>query len=231
VTTEAVRVGGLADRMAALVAAWDAVRDGRAVFLDCYTTMTRAVHAAIADERFADADWVARLLERFAEYYFDSIDGGASGRAVPEPWVLAHAAAVGYDAHPLQLLLAGVSAHINYDLVLTLVDVLGTEWDQLDEAGREQRHADYTAINAVIAETADLVQDRVLERRAPTLAAADVVLGRWDEALVVRLLTGWRNEVWRRAAVILDEPDTDRRAALVQRIERRCVRRARLLLV
>jgi hypothetical protein len=217
--------------MAALVAAWDAAGDGRAVFLDCYTTMTRAVEAAIAEQRFDDATWVATLLARFADYYFDSIDGGSSGHPVPEPWVLAHAAAVGHDAHPLQLLLAGVSAHINYDLVLTLVDVLGDEWDQLDDVRRQRRQHDYALINAVIAETADLVQDHVLERRSPTLAAADIVFGRWDEVLVVRLLTGWRNEVWRRAVAILDEPDPERRSSQVLAVERRCVRRARRLLV
>ena len=49
----------------------------------------------------ADGDWVGRLLDRFAEYYFDSIDGGPEGRPVPSPWVLAHAAAIGA---PLMLL-------------------------------------------------------------------------------------------------------------------------------
>lgn len=228
---DAARVAELAERMACLVGDWDAVGDGRAVFLDCYAAMTRAVHAAIVGERFADPVWVAGLLERFADFYFASIDGGAAATSVPEPWILAHAAAVGYDAHPLQLLLAGVSAHINYDLVLTLVDVLGEEWADLDAGGRERRFIDYSTINAIIAETADHVQEEVVVRRARTMATLDRVLGGWDEALAVRLLTGWRADVWQRALEIIDEPDGERRSVLVGRVERRCVRRARLLLL
>lgn len=219
------------DRMAAQLAAWDDAGDGRAVFLDCYCQMTQAVLHAVDDGRFADPSWVALLLDRFADYYFISIDGGDGAQPVPEPWVLAHAAAVGNDAHPLQLLLAGVSAHINYDLVLALVDLLDDEWPSLDAAGRERRRHDYDVINLVIAETADAVQDRVVERRAPELSVVDVVMLGWDERLAVRLLTGWRRQVWRHAVELLDDREPETRRARVMRIEHRCVRRARRLLL
>ncbi len=215
--------------MAARAAAWDRVGDGRAVFLDCYSRMTDAVVCAVADGRFVDGDWVLELLQRFAAYYDASIDGGDAGVLVPEPWVLAHAAAVGNDAHPMQLLLAGVNAHINYDLVLTLIDLLEPEWPSLDVDAVERRRRDYDAINQVIAETADLVQDRVLERRAPWLDLLDRGLGRWDERLAVRLLGGWRSRVWRQTTELLTL-DADRRAERVGAIERQCARRARLLL-
>lgn len=227
-------VGGvesLVDRMAAQVAAWDEAGDGRAVFLDCYAEMTRAVERAIGAGRFADPSWVALLLDRFAAYYFESVDGGVAGRPVPEPWVLAHAAAVGCDAAPMQLLLAGVSAHINFDLVLALVDVLNGEWASADEHRRAERRADYDEINQVIAETADLVQDRVLERRSPALALVDPVLGRVDERLAVHLLTRWRRRVWRHAEAVLAESDAAARVERVAMIERQCVRRARWILL
>ena len=134
------------DRMRDLVCEWDEVGDGRAVFLDCYAHMTEAVETALERNRFAD-------------YYFDSIDGGERAAPVPQPWVLAHAAAVGNDATVPQLLLAGVNAHINYDLV-----------------------------NCIISETADRVQDDVLERRVPLLDTVDHRLGRWDERVTTRLL-------------------------------------------
>lgn len=221
----------LIERMAAQVAAWDAAGDGRAVFLDCYTEMTRSVSRSIAANRFADPAWVSNLLDRFAHYYFVSVDGGEEGRTVPEPWVLAHAAAVGSDAAPLQLLLAGVSAHINFDLVLTLVDVLDDEWPGADDAVRVRRRSDYDEINLVIAETADLVQDRVLERRSPGLGYVDPILGHLDERLAVRLLTGWRTRVWRQAEAILDDRDPARRAERVATVERQCARRARWILL
>lgn len=222
------RVDELAARMAAQVVEWDAVADGRAVFLDCYTVMTRSVGQSLAHDRFEDPAWVTRLLERFADYYFASLGDITT---VPEPWLLAHAAALGRGASELQLLLAGVSAHINYDLVLTLVDVLDDEWVELGPSGRTLRQRDYDEINAVIADTVDLVQDSVVERRAPALEALDPLLGRWDERLAVRLLSGWRRRVWRQAVDILDERESERRAARVRILEQQCARRARWMLV
>ena len=217
--------------MAAQLAAWDDTGDGRAVFLDCYLRMTRSVLERIDERGFDDSDWVAGLLERFAGYYFDSLDGGPDGRPIPEPWVLAHAAAVGNDAHPFQLLIAGVNAHINYDLVATVVDVLDDEWDGLDEVGRQARRQDYDVINDVIAATADLVQDRVLVRRVRWMGLADRALGRWDERTAVKLLTTWRTQVWRHAMEVLDEPDPARREGRLAALERQCTRRARWLLL
>ena len=217
--------------MAAQLAAWDHAADGRAVFLDCYLRMTHAVLDRVDASGFEDPAWVTRLLDRFATYYFDSLDGGPEGRPVPAPWVLAHAAAVGSDAHPLQLLVAGVNAHINYDLVATTVELLDAEWAELDDVGRAARRRDYDSINEVIAATADLVQDEVLERRVALFAVADTLLRRWDERAAVKLLTTWRAQVWRHTTELLDEPDGGRREARLASIERQCERRARWLLL
>jgi len=217
--------------MAAQVAEWDAASDGRAIFLDCYRTMTDAVVERIESGAFVDGEWVGRLLDRFADYYFVSIDGGAEVLTVPEPWVLAHAAAVGNDAAPIQLLLAGVNAHINYDLVLTLVDLLDDEWPASSQEHREARRRDYDLVNVVIAETADLVQDDVLERRSPWLDVFDRGLGRLDERMAVRLLSGWRTRVWRQATDLLERRDPADRATQIAVIEQQCVRRARWILL
>jgi hypothetical protein len=219
------------DRMASQLSEWEHRGDGRAVFLDCYRNMTEAVLDSVERDEFVDGVWVSALLDRFAGYYFDSIDGGPDVRPIPSPWVLAHAAAVGNDASALQLLLAGVNAHINYDLVLTLVDVLDDEWVDLGDRGRAHRRADYDRINVVIADTADRVQDDVLERRSPWLDAFDRGLGRWDERTAVRLLTTWRTRVWRQATELLDGDDPAERAGRAAAIERQCTRRARWLLL
>jgi hypothetical protein len=219
------------ERMTAQVAEWEAQRDGRAVFLDCYARMTAAMNDEIAHGLFEDPVWVATLLDRFAIFYFDSIDGGEGGARIPEPWLIAHAAAVGFDASPLQLLLAGVNAHINYDLVLTLVDLLAPVWHELDADQREMRRRDYDHVNDVIVATVDLVQDEVVERYACWCAALDIVMGRLDEALAARLLIGWRRRVWRQAAAILDQADRSLDADRFAAIERQCLRRSQLILL
>ena len=226
-----VEADPIVDRMQRLLDEWEVAGDGRAVFLDCYVTMTRAVHAELDDGFFDDDAWVRSLLERFADYYFDSIDGGPDAVEIPAPWGLAHAAAVGHDAAPVQLLLAGINAHINYDLVLALVDVLDDEWPRLDSVGRARRRADYDRINEVIEATADTVQDHVLERRSPWLDLFDRSLGRWDETLAVRLLSSWRSRVWQEATKVLDLDEPAARTARTARLSQRCARRATWLLL
>jgi hypothetical protein len=219
------------ERMTSQVTEWEEQRDGRAIFLDCYARMTAAMNEALARGEFEDSVWVATLLDRFAAFYFDSIDGGETGARIPEPWLIAHAAAVGFDASPLQLLLAGVNAHINYDLVLTLVDLLASDWPDMDDSQRAMRQRDYDRVNDVISATVDLVQDEVVERYARWCDGLDIVLGRLDEMLATRLLVGWRRRVWRQAVTILDETDRSLDADRFAAIERQCLRRSRLILL
>ena len=60
------------DRMAVQLAAWEDTGDGRAIFLDCYLRMTHAVLERIDAHGFDDPIWVAGLLDRFADYFFES---------------------------------------------------------------------------------------------------------------------------------------------------------------
>jgi hypothetical protein len=218
------------DRMERQVRSWDDTGDRRAVFLSCYLRMTESVHDAVDSHRFADGPWVGRLLDRFAGFYFDSVDQWErSDERLAKPWAMAHRAAVERSAAPLQLLLAGVNAHINYDLVLTLVDLLDDDWSTMDAADRIGRYRDYDLINTIIAETADRVQDEVLERYSPRLDLVDRALGGLDERLMIRLLLRWRRDVWDRAVVLLD--DRDGRPGHAGRVEARCARRSRWLLI
>jgi hypothetical protein len=74
-------------------------------------------------------------------------------------------------------LLLGVNAHINYDLVLTLVDLLEPEWKQLSAEQCQQRHSDYCHVNEIISLTIDIVQDDVLERSIPTICGDEIIVG------------------------------------------------------
>ena len=104
----------------------------------------------------------------------------------------------------LQRLFLGVNAHINYDLVLTLIDLLRDEWSHLDEHGIAHRLSDHRKVNEIIANTIDEVQDTILEREAPALDLIDKGLGRLDEMLIAKLITAWRDRVWEQAVYLLD---------------------------
>lgn len=220
----------IASRMAALVTLWESDADQRAIFLRCYLMMTRNMQIAIANVEFKDPTWVDYLLTRFADYYFAALDAyGRDHTAAPRVWQIAHDAAHQPGVWALQKLLLGVNAHINYDLVLTLVEVLRVEWQNLTDAQRNQRHADYSYVNQIIARTIDAVQDQILEPAMPVLALLDALLGRMDEKLVSRVLTAWRDQVWREAVQILEAADAAEQARIIQQVEARALREARLI--
>jgi hypothetical protein len=213
-------------RMQALIDGWEPVRDRRAIFLTCYLMMTRNMLVHAAGGGFHDTPWMSALLYRFIEYYFDALD--AWGRApdqAPAAWQRAFDATQQPDLHVLQNLMLGVNAHISYDLVYALLDVLRPDWDALDEARREQRFQDYVIVNRVICETLDAVQDGVVERYSPAMNWVDRGFGRLDEWTTERMIARWREDAWESALALLAAPDADR-DALCAEVEARAVRRA-----
>lgn len=216
--------------MTAQVATWQAQGDRRAIFLDCYLRMTHNMFAALDAGEFADAVWVTHLLDRFADYYFDALTSYEQGAVAPPVWQVAHDAARRSETLTLQNLLLGVNAHINYDLVLVVAELLQPEWPQSTEVQRRQRYADYTHVNAIIARTIDEVQDEIIEPTAPALRIVDLLLGPLDEWATTRLIAGWREEVWRHAVAMLEAADEANREALRSAVEATTLRRAAWML-
>ena len=207
-------------RMQSLVSQWQEAANPQAVFLSCYMMMTGNTLAAIEGQEFADPAWVGRLLDRFAEYYFVALESYERDRAAAPPvWQLAHDATRDPDALPVQNLLLGVNAHINYDLVLTLDDLLRPDWPGMSHDQRATCFDDYCHVNDIIGRTIDDVQDQVLEPAMPAMDIVDKLLGPLDERLISALITGWRETVWENAASLLEAKDEGERLALLQGVE------------
>lgn len=215
------------DRMRLLASTWQREGDSRAIFAEAYGTMTSNVLDTLESGAFRDPAWVARLLDRFADLYFEAVDAHAAGADCPEAWRIAFDAAPRSDLHPLQHLFLGVSAHINRDLAFALADVLD-DWHEFDPMARAGRHDDHEAVNSVIARTIDQVQADVIVPHAPAMGVLDRVLGGVDEWLFSRLIAGWREAVWMDAVDLL-ESDGASRQVVERRIEARAVRMAGLL--
>jgi hypothetical protein len=217
--------------MQALVQQWESAADRRAAFLSCYLLMTRNMLAAIDKGEFGDALWVSRLLHRFADYYFDALAAyDQDSPATPPVWRQAHNATLQPGTQVLQHLMLGVNAHINYDLVLTLVDLLEPEWTQLSPEERARRHADHCHVNDVIGRTIDAVQDSIIERFMPVMDIVDKLLGPIDELVVAQLLTRWREDVWKHALQLLEAPEPGEREHLRQELEATALQRAETIL-
>lgn len=218
--------------MAVRLHEWEAVSDGRQIFLDCYARMTRNMLAAIGRGRFEDSVWVAGLLNHFADYYFDALAAfDKASEGVPPIWDHTHRAALNPRTTAVQNLLLGVNAHINFDLVFALFDVLESEWPTADDALRASRYRDHCMVNHIIGETVDEVQDEVIERYAPSLDLIDKVAGPVDEWFVSWMIAKWREEVWQRAVRMLSCSTDADRDAIRHDVASSAMERARLLLI
>jgi hypothetical protein len=220
------------DRMQELVNQWEQAGDRRADFLICYHLMTSNMLAAIQAGEFHDPRWVEALLEHFAEYYFVALDDYELDSAgTPAVWRLTFDTATQDQVLVLQNLLLGINAHINYDLVLALVDMLDPEWTSLSPERRQVRYEDHRHVNDIIGRTVDSVQDQVVKPGLPAMRVVDALFGPMDEWMASRLISHWRESVWDAATRMLDCIVSEEREALRTDIEAEALRRARAILI
>ncbi|PLX31695.1 MAG: hypothetical protein C0600_04895 [Ignavibacteria bacterium] len=219
------------DRMEILAAGWERSADRKAVFLRCYSMMTGNTLLAIGKMEFRDNAWVRRLLDRFAEYYFEALETYERDPVqAPAVWRITHDVAHQQDLWTLQHLLLGVNAHINYDLVLTVAELLQDEWQNLGDAKRAQRQEDFNYVNAIIARTIDAVQDDILAPDMPALGVVDTLLGRLDEFVISRIIASWRDAVWKQAVVLVELESENARIEHVNAIEAAVINKADALI-
>ena len=218
------------NRMQALIDRWEAANDERRIFLSCYRMMTSNMFSALEQSVFLDSAWVDHLLHRFSEYYFVALEAYEQDPiAAPPVWQLAHDTARNPDSLALQKLLVGVNAHINYDLVLTIVELLKSDWPDLTEEQRFSRYTDFCNVNEVINQTIDAVQDQILEREMPVMDLIDRLLGPLDELMISGLITRWRENVWRNATLLLEAVDPGEQSRLVEQVEQEALKTGRLI--
>jgi hypothetical protein len=192
--------------------------------------MTERTVEAIEAGEFGDGVWVRRLLERFADSYFRAVDAFEQGDPeTPEAWRLALEAVSRPGVGVLQHLLLGVNAHINYDLVFTLAELLDPEWRHLEPSGRSGRWEDHRRVDGIIATAIDEVQREVVAARSPWLGVVDRALGPLDERAFSALIRSWRSDVWDHAVALVSTPP-GRRSVITAEVGERAVSRSRLLL-
>ncbi len=214
------------EKMGTYVEKWKSINDSRFVFLSCYHLMSSNMIRAIESGEFNDPEWVEELLHLFADYYFEGLSCYECGSSTPKVWEHAHKASLDNDLSELQNLILGVNAHINYDLVLALYDMLKPSWNTLSDIERKERFEDHCHVNHVIAQTIDRVQDDILEPLNPTLDWIDRLFGRVDEYLISRLISSWRTEVWNNTQLLLNIQSSQEREAFRLNLEKKVLQRA-----
>lgn len=218
------------EQMQTLVHQWEETANSKAIFLRCYLMMTNNTLVEIQQKKFGDPAWVNNLLHHFADYYFVALRAYKKDPLTASTvWQLTFGATLDPHTLPIQNLLLGVNAHINYDLVFAVADLLKPEWNELSDEQRASRYSDYCRINDIIAKTIDVVQDQVLEPAMPEIGIIDKLLGGLDELLISRLITDWRETVWKNTCRLLDTSDDGEYATFAQEIEEEALKLGRLI--
>ena len=114
-------VDGVLDRLRVIDGALPA-GDGVAVFNRLYLEVTHRIATAIEADDFADAGFMAELDVRFANRWLAAYDAAVAGREPSAAWQPLFEQRVATGILPIQHALAGMNAHIEYDLPLAVVE-------------------------------------------------------------------------------------------------------------
>ncbi|HZQ85891.1 MAG TPA: DUF5995 family protein [Acidimicrobiales bacterium] len=117
-------------------------RDGLACFNHLYTVITAQVQRDYLDGKFSDGDFITRLDVAFANRYLRAVEAGTG--LAPAPWRCLLELRSDRRISPLAYAVAGVSAHVNYDLAFAVVET-GMEMGRFAPTD----HDDYRHLNTI----------------------------------------------------------------------------------
>jgi len=170
--------------------------DGVRAFNEMYLVTTRNVEAAITGMHFADSAFMTRLDIVFAQLYLGALRRFVAGqRPVARCWAVLYDARARRDVLQLQFAVAGMNAHINYDLAHALVLTAREFGGGLDGA----RRRDFLAINEILGRTQAVVRAQLL---AGPLAGLDHALGARDDRVSLWGIERAREFAWHSAMAL-----------------------------
>ncbi|MGY1454741.1 DUF5995 family protein [Streptomyces sp. SS8] len=166
--------------------------DGVAAFNRVYLSVTLSVRHSLVDGLLPRPRSAAALAAVFAGRYPATVDLAAAGEPVPACWRPLFRARHRTGLHPAQFALAGVNAHIGYDLALAVVETArahGCEPSALQGA--------FDRIGDALVE----LEERIREDLAPGPAPLDIA----DP--LTHLIAGWdmeraRDSAWSAARLL-----------------------------
>ena len=218
---EGTTVGAIVDRLDDIIR--DARRDGSGLgyFAALYRAVTLRVEEGIAAGRYENSSRMERLVTVFAYRYLYALDRFQHGESPGSSWRIAFEAASRWRPIVLQHLLLGINAHINVDLgVACALTSPGSDVADL--------RPDFDAINDVLGELTDEVQDK-LGRVWPPLVWLDWIGARSDEETFHFSLRKARIAAW-NAAERLASLNPEAMADEVQQLDERAAILGHLIL-
>ena len=193
-------------------------RDGVAAFNHLYTVITKEVLRQINKQTFfEDEAFIIALDVAFANRYFDALRAHeAAPDTAPRSWAALFEHRSEPDVLPMQFAVAGVNAHVNYDLPFALIDACR----QLDRPLEHVNHKnDFNQINAIFATEMEDLRMHFESRLGRFIDEylvpyVDNLLGRWS-------VKAAREAAWLKAEVLEaarnDPVDTEKHRLLIDK--------------
>jgi len=200
-------------------------RDARAAFPDVYAVITQKVIERLGDGSgyFRAPEFISMLVGVFTTRYLQTLDWSLRGlpqdcRGWDLAYVLAASNALPATAHAA----LGISAHINYDLALGIHEVVIRLGARRDPARLALFKHDHDAVNALLA--ASFPESARRLRRTHCCALANLLPDaaiQWLTPYLLKVLAGWRDDVWRSMLALLEATSAAERAAIIGRMDDR----------
>ncbi len=192
-------IAGVVDQLVAVQDALNGVPDlfhdnPIADFNNLYLTITRRILRRDEDGDFHDPHFIARLDVEFAIRYLDALRSfGGGAETVPAAWKVLLGRYNDASLRSLPCAVAGVNAHINFDLAFALI----ATWEQLGHAPHASpQHHDYLLVNEVFAQAIPGLRRRYL---AGWQRCVDAINGTFDDWYQNVLVECTRARAWERA--------------------------------
>lgn len=191
-------------------------------FAALYRRVTAEVKRQIEAGAFADGTRMAEFDIRFARRYLDAWKARERGEKTTEVWRVALGCDRAFWPLVLQHLLVGMNAHINLDLGIAAAEAAPGETIHALEA-------DFNAINEILCNMIDDVQDRLTEVW-PALRVFDRICGETDEAVANFSIRHARAHAWQLARTLAALPGEREREAHIREVDARMAALGRTVL-
>lgn len=172
-------------------------------FAVLYKKSTLAVRKALEQGRFRDTERMERFDAVFAQRYFDAVNAyfhPTESSRLTLPWAVTFLNQDQTEATMLQHMVAGLSAHINFDLGIAAAEIAPFELDTFEH--------DFNLINKIVAgQVRDMLN--AVEKLSPAVLWLRRLIPN-EVKFIADLLAKFREAGFQYAVFVVDHPDQAR---------------------
>ncbi len=152
-------------------------------FLLVYSKVTQKVYEYSSRGKFKNTSTLELLDIHFANLYFKPINQYLLTSKISTPW-LSYIKYSQSKLDPFILMLLGINAHINSDLLQTLID---TDYDEYD---------DFMLVNEILLETIPEIMSYLAFQEFDIWGIGGLIFSDFAKYEFRQTIVKWRNEVW-----------------------------------